>query len=422
MGKSTKRRFVKGLLKILRLTLTIIIAIPFAIAFVVFFEVSGINGIKLLLLAISVFLLFLYLNIFLHELGHVIAARLVKIGIARVVIGTGREIARTTILGFPWVITSNPRGGYTFPSGIEGRFLRPRLLFFTAGGTLFEVFWILISVGLLQAGLSVFVIYKWVDLLAIFVLSNLALLFFSLVPMKAPYQGMKIPTDILYIFKLLFGSNKALEPFQAIGPLDEAFRYFRKKEYDQAADLFKQCIEKFPSEIIAKISLSAALIKLMRLQGAKELLSALIEEKHDNQYDSLIYNNLAWVLLLENNKEALVEADRFSKKAFDLNPDLPPIKGTRASALIFQGTVDEGINLLLKNVHLKEPIDSERNHPIWFCFIAYAFYLKGEKDKARQYLEPIKDYQNWDSDDKYLYEVVKSKAGNFKGIFQDLDQ
>lgn len=240
--------------------------------------------------------------------------------------------------------------------------------------------------------------------------------------MKVPYQGMKIPNDTLHIFKLLFGSNKALELFQAIGLLNEASRYFEKKEYEKAADLLKQCIEKFPGQIIAKISLSGALIKLMRLQDAKDLLIAMIEEKDDDQYDFLIYNSLAWVLLLENNKEALVEADRFSKKAFDLNPDLPHIKGTRACALILQGTVDEGINLLLKNVHSKEPIDNERNHPIWFCFIAYAYSLKGEKDKARQYLEPIKDYKNWDSDDKYLYEVVKSKAGNFKEIFQDLDQ
>lgn len=140
-----KRRFVKGLLKILQLILTIIITIPFVIAFIAFYEVAGINSIKTLLLAISAFLLFLYLNLFLHELGHVIAARLVRIGILRVVIGTGREIARSAILGFPWVITSNPMGAYTFPSKIEGRFLRPRLLFFVAGGTLFEAFWILLG-------------------------------------------------------------------------------------------------------------------------------------------------------------------------------------------------------------------------------------------------------------------------------------
>jgi hypothetical protein len=69
-----------------------------------------------------------------------------------------------------------------------------------------------------------------------------------------------------------------------------------------------------------------------------------------------------------------------------------------------------------------EPIDSKGNHPIWFCFLAYAYYLKGEKDKVRQYLKPIEDYQNWDLDEKYLYDVLKSKAEDFKGIFQDVDQ
>jgi hypothetical protein len=42
-----------------------------------------------------------------------IAARLARIGISKVMIGTGREIVRTTILGFPWVITSNPMGAIT---------------------------------------------------------------------------------------------------------------------------------------------------------------------------------------------------------------------------------------------------------------------------------------------------------------------
>jgi len=414
-----RKRFVKGVLKILQLILAIIIGIPFIITFVVFLKESGIIGIKPLILAIPAFLIFFYLSLLLHELGHVIAGRLARIGISRVIIGTGREIARTTILGFPLVITSNPMGGYTFPSGIEGKLPRPRLLFFIAGGTLFQVFWILFAIGLLQVGLTAFVIYKGVDLLAIFILSNLAVLYFCLVPVKTPYQETKIPSDMLRIFKLLFGSNKALEPFQTIGILDEAFRYFIKKDYERAAGLLKQCIKRFPGQINAKISLSATLIKLMRLQDAKGLLIALVKEKLDDEYNVLIYNNIAWVFLLENNKEALVEADRFSKKAFDLNPDLPSIRGTRACVLILQGTVDEGINLLLKNVDPKEPIDSKRNHPIWFCFIAYAYYLKGEKGKARQYLEPIEAYQIWDPDEKYLYEVMKSKADHFKGIFQE---
>ncbi len=417
-----RRRFARDLLKTLQLILTIIIAIPFVVAFLVFVNESGTMGTKPLLLAIPAFLIFLYLNIILHELGHVIAARVARIGISKVVIGTGREIARTAILGFPWVITSNPMGGYTVPSGIEGRFLRPRLLFFVAGGILFQAFLILLCIGLLQIGLRAFVIYKSVDLLVIFILSSLAVLYFSLLPMKAPYQETKIASDMLRIFKLLFGSNEALEPFRAIGLLDEAFRYFTKKDYEKAAGLLNQCIQKHPGQINAKINLSVALIKLMRLQDAKELLIASIEEKHDDEYDVPIYNNLAWVLLLENNAKTLVEADLYSKRAFEMNPDLPPIRGTRGCVLILQGTVDEGISLLLKNVYSRRPIDSKGNHPIWFCFIAYAYYLKGEKDKVRQYLEPIRDYQKWDPDEKFLYEIVESKAEHFKGIFQDIDQ
>jgi predicted Zn-dependent protease len=240
--------------------------------------------------------------------------------------------------------------------------------------------------------------------------------------MKASYQGMKIPSDVLRMFGLLFKSNKTVESFQAAGLLHEASRYFDNKEYDQAAGLLKRCVEQYPDQMIAKINLSVALIKAIRLQDAKELLMTLNEENRDDQYDFLIYNNLAWVFLLENNEETLGEADRFSKMAFDLNPDLPPIKGTRAYALISQGTVDEGIKLLLKNIHLTEPIDSKADHPIWFCFLAYAYYLKGEKEKVEQYLQPIEDYQNWDPDEKYLYEVLKSKTENFKGIFQDKDQ
>jgi len=410
-----RKRFIRGLLRLLQLVVAVIIAIPFVIAFIAFVNLSGIRGTKPLLLAIPAFLIFAYLNFFLHEMGHVIAARLAKIGITKVMIGTGREIARTTILGVPWVIRSNPAGGYVLPSQIEGRFLRPRLLFFIAGGMLFQAFWILLCIGLIQIGLRLFIIHNGVDLLSVFILSSLAVLYFSLVPTKTRFQNTKIPSDIYRIFALLFGSNQVLEPFQAMGLLDEALRYFDKKDYEQAARLFKQCLEKYPGQISAKINLSVALIKLMRLQEAKELLVALIEEKHDDEYDVFIYNNLAWVFLLENNAKALVEADLYSKRAFEMKPDLSPIRGTRASVLIFQGTPDEGINLLLKNVHWRKPVDSRNNHPLWFCFLAYAYYLKGEKDKVSQYLKPISDYQKWDPDEKYLYELLKIKAKNFEG-------
>ena len=74
------------------------------------------------------------------------------------------------------------------------------------------------------------------------------------------------------------------------------------------------------------------------------------------------------------------------------------------------------INLLLVFwFHLTGDILYHRNLSAkrsFFVFLdSYIFF--------REYLEPREDYQSWDLDERYLYEVVKSKADHFKGIFQE---
>ena len=48
--------------------------------------------------------------------------------------------------------------------------------------------------------------------------------------------------------------------------------------------------------------------------------------------------------------------------------------------------------------------------------MAYAHYMKGEKDKARKYLKHLEGYDKLEEDYKYLFELIKTKTRNFEGI------
>jgi tetratricopeptide (TPR) repeat protein len=304
-------------------------------------------------------------------------------------------------------------GAFTYPLEIKGRLLRLRFSFFVMGGIIIQASLILVCITIRRFEPGAFHVSQSFDLSYPFIISNLLSICSSLIPTNFRSCGIKIPNDGLRIYRILFLSDKE---FLASGLINEAHEYYEKKGYDKATDIYRRCIEIFPTIVIPKINLSSTLIKSLEFDEAKMSLLTLNEEKRVTEYNFLINNNLAWLSLLQNDQASLIEADKFSKMAYDLNPDVPSVRGTRGCSLIEIGQIDEGINLLKKNVHLNKPIEKEINNPVGFFFIAYAYYMKGEKDKARQYLKKLEGFENLDADYKYLFDIVKTKTGNFKEV------
>jgi tetratricopeptide (TPR) repeat protein len=298
-------------------------------------------------------------------------------------------------------------------SHIEGGLLRIRIIVYSAGGILFQTLLILICVMIRRLEPGVFYLSRGFDLSNSFIISNIFLISISLLPMRTWFRGIRIPNDGLNIIRTLLMNNAGIREVEASGIMNEGYEYLEKKEYEKAADVYTKCIEQYPAFTIPRINLSAVLIRSLKLEEAKKILDVLIAEKHDEQYDFLIYNNLAWLLLLQNDRASLVEAEKYSRMAYDLNPDVSYVRNTRGCVLIEAGQIDEGVKLLKKNVYLNKPIDEEKNNLAGIFSMGYAYYMKGEKDKARNYLTHLEGYDKLDKDDKYIFDLIKTRTGNF---------
>ena len=82
----------------------------------------------------------------LHELGHVIGARISGIDVSTFSIGFGPVLVRTSHRGVTYQICMIPLGGYVMPSG--STITRPRRIVFLAAGLLTSI--ILVPVGCLS--------------------------------------------------------------------------------------------------------------------------------------------------------------------------------------------------------------------------------------------------------------------------------
>jgi len=103
---------------------------------------------------IMIILLICFL-IFIHELGHFLAAKVSGIPIARFSIGFGPVLFSRTIKGTQYCICALPLGGYVMPDGIKELDdlysipLRKRLLY-TLGGPLANIIFALFGILLLN--------------------------------------------------------------------------------------------------------------------------------------------------------------------------------------------------------------------------------------------------------------------------------
>jgi len=408
-----KSKFIRLIRKAARIVITGVTTIFLTLLLLGVLALLKDHGVIIILLNLLAFSLFMYLDIYIHELGHAAAAKLMKIGVQKVIIGSGRELIRTNLFGIPLIITKSVRGGFTFMSHIEGKLLRLRITVALAAGILIQAFLTLICIAIQRFEPKAFCISRGFDVSDSFIISNVLLIGISLLPMRTRFRGIRIPNDGLNIIRTLFSNNERIREIQASAIISEAHEYFEKREYEKAADVYRKCIEQYPALTIPRINLSAALIRSLKFEEAKKILGFLIAEKHDEQYDFLVCNNLAWLLLLQNDRASLVEADKYSRMAYDLNPDVPYVCNTRGCVLIETGQIDEGVKLLKKNVYLNKPIDEEKNNPVGIFFMGYAYYLKGEKDKAKNYLTHLEGYDKLDKDDKYIFDLIRKRTKNF---------
>jgi hypothetical protein len=355
-----------------------------------------------------------YVNIYFHELGHVLLGRIAGIPIKKVQIGIGRSIARFRCCGIDIEVTSSMRGGLTIPFNYGDNNIRSRFLLFATGGVLLQGFTILpfIVLGLWRP--ASIIDSGRLDILGAFVWSNIIGICLNLIPRQVVYYGLKIPTDGRRLLSMPFLTKRGLDELLASAIANEGACYMHSGDYEQAEQRFREALEKYPNVPLVTINLSAVLAKMGRFNETIQALEELRLTNIDRKYQALLGNNLAWAYLLKHDEDALNRAEKLSEIAFKNYPNAPAFRGTRGCTLIAKGRADEGPKILMKVVKLNKRIDDRLNPPTDYLFAAYGYWLVGERPMSEKFLLKLRQYKGVRSPDyERINEIMTAKTEGF---------
>ena len=364
----------------------------------------------LLIINLIAFIFFLYIDIYIHELGHYFFGRIMNIGVSRVIVGKGKEIWRKKIFGTLFIINKGI-GGANAIGKITLEFIRTRMFIFTIGGVFMQMSMVILCI--LLFGLDLHFSHT-INIPGVFACSNILLIVFNLIPYQTQIQGFKRPNDGLLLLKIPKLNEKDINELLSAGDIMEAHEFYEKRDYLPAMEAFQRCIEKFPASEVAKADYALCLMECLRFEESKSILLNILQQKYDPKYEASIYNNLTWLYLLNMKQESLLEADKFSKKIMDLNPNHTNFRNTRGCVLIELGEIAEGIVMLEGQTDLNKSIDEKTNNPTGFIYLAYGYFLKGDQKTADKYLKHLDSYlSKLNPADAYLFEKLKQRTHNF---------
>lgn len=165
-----------------------------------------------LLVNLCVMYVFQLLMVFVHELGHALAARRASFHVYGIVIGTGRKLIERNALGFAWMVNMVPFGGVTLFKATRLAHLRRKLIFIIAAGPLANLA-IALAAFLASPGFEAFTALFQHTLapLSALMYANILALLFGLWPHRAETVVGKMPSDGMRLLKLLFCSRQELE-------------------------------------------------------------------------------------------------------------------------------------------------------------------------------------------------------------------
>jgi tetratricopeptide (TPR) repeat protein len=170
----------------------------------------------------SLLLLFQYLLVIPHELGHAIAARTFGFSNIRIFIGAGKPLFCFNLFGFDWLLNRIPFGGLTFARpGPDSNTRFKWIAFISAGlivNSLFLIFaWLLTRTDFYQAE----VYPSLAVLVEAFIWANVVVIVENLAPYTVQVGSGQFSTDGKLLLQAIFSWNKSsVERTETISPLN----------------------------------------------------------------------------------------------------------------------------------------------------------------------------------------------------------
>jgi tetratricopeptide (TPR) repeat protein len=300
-------------------------------------------------------------------------------------IGTGPTVWKVPFLGGRLEFGIYPYGGLTRTLDPRLRGFRFRWWLTVFGGPSVNALLALATLLIVDKRFSIVQCCRGWDLLTAFVLANLLVLLWNLIPRRIHASHGPNPSDGLSLLQIPFLKEAEIRKEASMYYLVLASLDLNEKRYDAAQLLYKEGLRAFPESRLLKNDLGVAKLRSGDHAGAREEFLALSSDPEiDPNIRPLALSNIAAADLLLNHQDLLAEADRCSEEAIKSLAWHPSIKGTRASVLVALGKWDEGI-LLAREVMDSSPEPSKKaTHA---CTIALGFNGKGNQPEALKHLE-----------------------------------
>ena len=348
-----------------------------------FLSVQGEQSAGWFLASLAFMIPFLVLSTIPHEMGHMLAARILRFEVFQVAFGFGECVWSGCFAGIPIVINKWPIGGITIAGGPDEKVIRLRRSVLSLGGPAVNVtmiaayFWLTASLrgaerpNLLTAAGTGFL---W---------ANIVILGINLAPHYIQTSLGRVPSDGLAFFSaLVAGPAKRkswIEAYYAIG-----WHFARQRgDTESAVDWSEKGIAAVPDSLALQMILGVMLIEAGKIEPARDLFLALLRAwKLDARTTLLVKNNVAYCdFLLERDLE---EADRYSREAVQMLPWQPEFNSTRGAVLTVTGRSDEAVTFLHSAFQTQSDV---RGRAETACILAIAYANVGLDHRAREYLE-----------------------------------
>lgn len=302
------------------------------------------------------------LGVVLHELGHLVVARVVRLPVFKVVFGLGPPLWTRSIRGLSWEIRPLPLGGMVIlilPVYIS----KYRYMLVVLGGVLANVGFIVVLNTIWDLPL------RASPALQGLIWSQIFLIGIALFPIAVTTNEVYMPSDghqLAHYWK---------QPRRALSPLGEV--YFRHlSSYagtTRARDAFSPASDR----------LAALHLKISQLDTREQIATFRGEAgkgDHSQAEELLILDGLMTRTLRLSEYDPL-ELCEWAERALMLGPDIPTIQFTIGGVLIELGRYAEGIDCIQTAIGVDDkPFDTV----ISTTFLARAEHALGNHEKAKE--------------------------------------
>lgn len=314
--------------------------------------------------AILLTLALLPASIFAHELGHTIAALILRLELSGMDIGTGALLFRIPVRGFPIRVNCWPICGCVYLGSKTLRLLRLRLWITTLAGPV------------TNAALLLLTTIYWRQLepvtgsvaLGLFSIVNFLLVVTSMIPYRPRGMGGLQRSDGLALIEIPRSSPMQLEVYVTSVPLMRAWDCYRADDNAGAKTHAAEALARRPGDSVAQTINAAALIGLEQYAAARTALIPMLEAAVSDSPSirAMVSNALAVALHFENvlkpeMQSELHRASRLSREAHDRYPCVLEYRSTRALTLAATGDPETALTLL-EYCHFDSGTPRQRGH------------------------------------------------------------